>query len=362
MPPARDPYPPTSGQGQPASARHVLHRRNFLGLLGAASLFGAAACGSGSEEPTTRGTRTTTAQAKAAGPFNYTDARGVTVRLDEVPKTVVAQSSAAASLLDAGYQVAGVYGELGTKNGKLDYQAGSLDLSKVTVLGKTYGDFSIERYAALQPDLLVDQSMDSKTLWYIPPEASKQIYALAPAVGMKMLGLSLPPIIEQFVDLARMLGADPETPALRTAKADFDDAVAEVRAAVAAKPGLRVLVVSRDPDNAFLGNPVDHPDLKHLWSLGVGFVDSKTKPGTYFQQISWEQVGAYPADVIVYDARELPKIAEAVQAIGTWTALPAVKAGQVYPWHPAAPYSYRTYAPLYRDVARWLKSSRPLAT
>lgn len=65
--------------------------------------------------------------------------------------------------------------------------------------------------------------------------------------------------------------------------------------------------------------------------------------------------------MIIYDARELPKIPEAVRSIGTWTALPAVKAGQVYPWYPAAPYSYRTYAPLYRSVVRWLKSSRPLA-
>lgn len=69
----------------------------------------------------------------AATSFSYTDARGKVVEFALPATTVVAQSSAAATLLDFGYQVAGVYGGLKPIDGKLSYQAGSLDLSTITV-------------------------------------------------------------------------------------------------------------------------------------------------------------------------------------------------------------------------------------
>lgn len=350
---ASRPGHPSTHRRRPGPERLDVDRRGFLGgVLGTTALLGIGGCGADRAE--------TGGPSRARVAFSYTDARGVTVRLPSRPNTVVAQSSTAASLWDAGYRVAGVYGELGTTNGKLNYQAGAIDLSEVTVIGKTHGQFNIERYAALEPDLLVDASMDDKTLWYVPPDAASEILAVAPSIGVKMVGLDLPAIIEEFVDLAHKLGADPQSPALREARSDFDDAVAQVRASVAARPGLRVLAVSRDPQNFWVGSSADHPDLQHLDSLGVRFVDPGVKRGTYFRQLSWEQMGAHPADVLIYDAREAPAMRSKVESIGTWRSLPAVKAGQVYPWWPAAPFSYRAYAPLYRDVARWLRTSERL--
>lgn len=52
--------------------------------------------------------------------------------------------------------------------------------------------------------------------------------------------------------------------------------------------------------------------------------------------------------------------ARAPATSGAWTRLPAVRAGQVHPWYPAAPYSYRTYAPLYRDIAARLATAHVL--
>jgi len=126
-----------------------LSRRGFLRSVGAAgALLGLAACGRTSDDG-----KTANATNRA---FTYTDARGEQIDLEQKPTRVVAQTSAAASLWDAGFRVDGVYGELKKTNGQLDYQAGDIDLAKLTVLGQTYGEFNIERYAAMRPQLLVD--------------------------------------------------------------------------------------------------------------------------------------------------------------------------------------------------------------
>ena len=57
-----------------------------------------------------------------------------------MPTVVVAQSSAAAALWDFGFKVKGAYGELKTTDGKLDFQAGNLQLSEITVIGSITGN------------------------------------------------------------------------------------------------------------------------------------------------------------------------------------------------------------------------------
>ncbi len=140
-----------------------------------------------------------------------------------MPTKVVAQSSVAAALWDAGYKVDGVYGELGDVDGKLTYQAGSIDTSQVDVLGKTYGEFDAQRYAVMQPDLLIDFSMDGKSLWYVPTEQSKQIFEAAPTLGLTGQGIpDTDAAIETFVELAGKLGADTDSDALAADKAAYD--------------------------------------------------------------------------------------------------------------------------------------------
>jgi hypothetical protein len=102
----------------------ALSRRTLLAGLAATPVL--TACGRA--EP---GTGDPTASSVPAR-FTYTDARGTTIDLDQVPTSVVAQSSAAAALWDAGFRVKGAYGELQAKDGKLDYQAGNLDLSQIS--------------------------------------------------------------------------------------------------------------------------------------------------------------------------------------------------------------------------------------
>jgi iron complex transport system substrate-binding protein len=253
-----------------------------------------------------------------------------------------------------------VYGELGTTNGKLDYQAGSIDLGKVIVIGKTYGEFNIEQYAALRPQLLIDLCYVGQDLWYVPKDSASKVYPLAPSLGVAMRNKATPQVIDEFMTLAAQLGADVNAPDVRSAKADYDAAVAAIKAA--ARPDIKVLAVSRAADKLWVCDPRQIADLKDLLSLGVNVVGPHSKPDTYFDQISWEQVGRYPADVILYDVREAPTVAAAVAKMPTWTGLPAVKAGQAYPWHPAAPFSYKTYAPLYRAIAGQLRTAQVVAS
>ncbi|WP_107259804.1 ABC transporter substrate-binding protein [Plantactinospora sp. BB1] len=334
---------------------HLVNRRGFLRYAGATGLLlGLAACGDAGSPGA--------GPSAGSQPFRYTDGRGRTVELAGRPTRVVAQSSAAAALWDAGFRVTGVYGELGTTDGKLNYQAGNIELDHLEVVGSTWGEFNLERYAALRPELLVDLSFDDKTLWYIPQASVDEVDALAPSIGMKMPGLDLPQIIDGFMALATQLGADPEAGPVKAARADFDAAVAEVKAAIAAKPGLRVLAISRDPEKFYVADPNAHPDLKHLAALGMRFVlpSRRLGHGEYFQEISWEQIGGFPADAIIFDSREVTSVAGKAEKIPTWTNLPAVRAGQVYPWKPAAPFSYLANAPIYRDVAAWLNRAKPL--
>ena len=168
--------------------------------------------------------------------------------------------------------------------------------------------------------------------------------------------LALAEIIAEFRSLAGKLGADTTAASVLTATAECDGAVA----AAAAQSKLGVVAISRDADKAYFADATKHPDLSQLSSLGVRFPRVSGKPTDYFIETSWEQIGKHPADVSIYDARESASIAAAAAKVGTWTSLPAVRAGQVHPWYPAAPYSYHASGPLYREVATWLTKARPL--
>ena len=334
-------------------------------IAGLAAALALAACSAGSSEsPTTpAGTATTsaTSSSAAATGFEYTDARGTTVTLDTVPTTVVAQSSVAAALWDAGYHVAGVYGELTPgADGTLSYQAGDIDLSQVTVIGQTYGEFDVEDYGLMNPDLLVDYTFDGSSLWYVPAEQADQIYALAPSVAVPGNYTDTDSAIQTFVDLAAKLGADPDSAELASAKADYDGALKDV-ADVAASSGLKVVVVSAGTDSLYVADPAHLPELSTLRAAGPDLIDPVGGGSDVFSQYSWEQASDYSdADVILFDARTYDSMKADLANIPTWANLPAVKAGQVYPWYAAAPYSYQSYARIYQEIADELTAAKKL--
>ena len=74
-----------------------------------------------------------------------------------------------------------MFGPTTRTDGSRDPQAGDLDVDKVTVLGNVWGEFNIEKYAALRPELLITHMYDPDALWYVPDESRDKILSSRPA-------------------------------------------------------------------------------------------------------------------------------------------------------------------------------------
>ncbi|MEW2254730.1 ABC transporter substrate-binding protein [Streptomyces sp. NPDC047869] len=335
-------------------------RRGLLAAGGALGL-GAALAACGDDKGEDAGSDGQTKGGKS-GPWSFTDDRGTTVKLDKVPANIVAFTGAAAALYDYGIQVKGVFGPTKTTAGKADVQAGDMDISKVTILGNTWGQFNIEKYAALAPDVLVSTMFDDAgTLWYVPDESKKKIAQLAPSVGVSVYDRQLTQPLQRMWKLAESLGADMKAANVTDAKKRFEDASARLRAAAKAKPGVKVLVGSASDELFYVSGTNLSIDLEYFKALGVNFVEppesAKKQGGGWYESLSWENVDKYKADIIMMDDRT-----SAIQPAGitkaTWKKLPAVKAGQVIPRSPEPILSYDKCVPLLTGLAEALEKAK----
>ncbi|MGW2448150.1 ABC transporter substrate-binding protein [Streptomyces sp. NPDC001494] len=335
-------------------------RRGLLAAGGVLGLGAAlAACGDGEGEDAGSGGR---AKGGESGPWSFTDDRGTTVKLDRVPANIVAFTGAAAALYDYGVQVKGVFGPTKTTAGKADVQAGDMDVSKVTVLGNTWGQFNIEKYAALAPDVLISTMFDDAgTLWYVPEESKKKIAQLAPSVGVSVYDRQLTRPLQRMWKLAESLGADMRAARVTDAKKRFEDASARLRAAAKAKPGLKVMAGSASDQLFYVSGTDLSVDLEYFKALGVNFVEppesAKKQGGGWYESLSWENVDKYRADIIMMDDRT-SAIQPADITKATWKKLPAVKAGQVIARSPEPILSYDKCVPLLTGLAEALEKAK----
>lgn len=288
-------------------------------------------------------------EADPGGSFEWTDGRGETIALDEVPSTVVAQTSVAAALWDAGYQVDGVFGETDTSTPGTAEQLGNVDLDQVEVIGSTWGEFDVDKYAEMQPDLLLDYVFDG-ALWYVPSKQQKQLEKLAPIGGVNGQPDDIDSAIASFVDLAGLLGADTDcNDALTAAEAEYDAGLAALEENGA---DVQVLIASATPEQLYVVNPAQLPEARTLQAAGVDVLGPEEDDGQVFAEYSWEEIGRFAeADVILLDGRNTDDTRDALESIDTWTSLPAVQAGQVHTWHAGAPYSYQEYADILTELA-----------
>ncbi|MEO3828771.1 ABC transporter substrate-binding protein [Actinomadura sp. B10D3] len=328
-----------------------LTRRGFLGATGAAA-FGAflSACGDGGGSVSSGG-----------GAWTFTDDRGMKAQLKARPQRVVAYVGAAAALYDFGVdkQLVGVYGPTKLKDGKPDPQAGNLPVDRLEIIGNAYGEFNIEKYAALRPELLVDNMFVPPNLFYVPEESKDKIFALAPSVAISTGAVPLPKPIERTGALAAALGADLTSEKVTAAKTRFDKASETLRAAAKARPGLKVLAASASPDLFYASSPNKNTDLIYFKELGVDLIVPE-KPGRdgYFEELSWENAGKYKADVIMLDARTQALQPKDLGSKPSWKDLPAVKAGQVIAWQPEPRFSYEGCAPIIESLAQTIQSAK----
>lgn len=215
----------------PKSRTSYLSRRGLIAAGGALGLVAAlSACG-GTESAKGETGKDKDKGAAASGPWTFKDDLGKDISLKAAPKNIVAYTGTAAALYDYGVQVKGVFGPTKTADGKPDVQAGSMDISKVEILGNVYDEFNVEKYAALQPELLVTNTWDG-TYWYVPEASKDKILKLAPAAAIGVGGdASLDKSLERTADLAKSLGADLNSKKTADAKARFEAAAAKVREA-----------------------------------------------------------------------------------------------------------------------------------
>ncbi|MEV8021042.1 ABC transporter substrate-binding protein [Streptomyces sp. NPDC086554] len=339
---ARRPIPP------------ALTRRGVLGGVGALGLGGLlSACGGSSDDG-----------AKTSGDgWSFKDDRGTTAKAGKTPRRIVAYIGAAAALHDFGIECTGVFGPTKLKNGEPDVQAADIDVDKVTILGNAWGEFSIEKYAGLRPELLVSTMNVAPTLWYVPEESAKKITSLAPTVGILTGKTSLTKAIGRFAALAESLGADLKAEKVTAAKKRFEAASETLRKsarAAKARGGIKVMAISAQADLLYVGNPADFTDLRHYADLGIEFVTpDQTTKGGFFQELGWENADTYEADLILVDKRTGNlKADELKKSKPTWAKLPAVKADQVVSWSNEAQFSHAGYAPLIEQLAAAVDQSK----
>ncbi|MGV9343964.1 ABC transporter substrate-binding protein [Streptomyces spiralis] len=346
-----------------ARATH-LSRRGVLAAGGALGL-GAALAACGTDDGKSGGSDSGTAAAKS-GPWTFKDDRGQTAKADRVPSNIVAFVGVAAALYDYGVQAKGVFGPTTTKDGKADVQAGDMDVSKVTVLGNEWGQFNIEKYAALAPAVLISTMFDNAgTLWYVPEESKKKILAVgAPSVGISVYDRQMTEPLERMLALAKSLGGDVTGDKVQQAKKRFEDAAARLRAAAKAKPDIKVMAGSASQDLFYVSGTNLSIDLEYFKALGVNFVEppeqAKAKGGGWYESLSWENVDKYPADIIMMDNRT-SAIQPAGITQGTWKKLAAVKAGQVIARNPEPILSYDKCAPLLEDLAKAIENAKKVS-
>ncbi|MDG4862525.1 ABC transporter substrate-binding protein [Streptomyces sp. T-3] len=332
-----------------------LSRRGLLAAGGALALGPLlAACG----ESKTPGAGS---DKKGGGAWSFKDDRDRKVEADRRPKNIVAYVSTAAALYDYGIECTGIFGPSKPVGGKPNPQAGAMDVSKLTSLGEAWGQFNIEKYATLEPDLLVSNMFPAPDLWFVPENSRKKVEALAPTVGINVARTSLLNPLKRTAALAESLGADLGAQQVTDAKKRFDKAVETLRAAAEANKGLKVMAIYGDKDNFYVAVPDSYSDLNYFRDLGVEFVaGKKSDKWGFWEFLSWENADKYHADLIMIDNRSAAFSLEQLATKPTWRRLPAAEAGQTTPWSMEERFSYAGYAPVIERLAAAVEQSKKL--
>nr|WSZ96099.1 ABC transporter substrate-binding protein [Streptomyces sp. NBC_00857] len=333
-----------------------LTRRGLLAAGGAVGLGAAlAACG-GSDAKSGSGNGT-----GKTGRWSFEDDRGTTVKTDSTPENIVAFIGTAAALHDFGVEVTGVFGPTRTKDGKPDVQAGDLDIGKVEILGNAWGEFNVEKYAALAPDLLVTAQWVKGDLWYVPDQSKDKILQLAPSVALRAAETTVPKAIRRHAELAESLGAGLGVKKVTDAKARFEKAAERLRQAAKSKPGIKVLIGSASQDLLYVSLAKMSADTLYFQELGVRFIRPKVNAQGFFEELSWENAGTYDADIIMMDNRSSALQPAALASRPTWKRLPAVKAGQVISRTTEPIFSYDKCAPILDDLAQAIETAKKVS-
>ena len=325
----------------------ISRRRLLAGSAALGALLGLPACAADDAA----------APATPAPGWSFTDARRVKVELPRRPERIVAYAGVAAVLWDYGVRPVGIFGPQRREDGSPDSTVGDVDLTSVGSAGEGYDTLDFEALTALRPDLVVTGMTSPDVMWVIGDAAVDRVTRIAPLVALEGYGVPAEQIVAGYERFVRLLGADTDTPELMNARVRLNQAGTAARAAVAAKPNLRVLVTYADSAGLSIARPSRFPDLLSFRALGLDLVEPEGGE-QYYETLSWEQAGRYPADLILHDTRAFSLQPDQLAAYPTWTALPAVQAGQVGKWSAEARLSAHGFAAVLEDLATAVTAAR----
>jgi iron complex transport system substrate-binding protein len=354
--------------------RNELTRRQFirrLGIGGSAlampSVLVSILAGCSQQQGAAEGTASSPSQGSASSPpqegWSFTDDRQVTVNLESMPTRIIAQEDSAAALWSFGVRPIATFGNAPlADNPNFEGE----DISAVESVGEIYGEIDLEKMAALRPDLLVT------TMW--PGQGSSDggwssqrqadlVGRIAPTVSIAA-NVPYTRMIDRFAELAEALGADPDAPEMKESRQQLDSALASLRAAVEAKPDLQVLAAAAYAGSTFyVANPPLYSDLMVFETLGLNLVhpplEAVAESDGYWEELSWENVDKYPADIILLDARAAGLPAdELVPQQPTFARLPAVEAGQTGEWFVGTMYRLPIFVQSVEDLTALVERSK----
>ena len=334
---------------------HRMPRRLIGASLTVAALLAAAGC-SADDSADAAGTGTS-----GAGGWEFTDDMGNTVELDATPTRVAGLNDVVASLWNYGIEPVAAFGQTSAED---DVAFDGKDLGDLEILGESYGQIDLERLAAADPDVVVTSvypTDSAGTLDQTQPlygfesiEQQEQVAEIAPVIAIAYRG-SAADVIERTVELAESLGADGDV--IDAAREDFDAASQTLSAA--AESGVTVLpVYATVADGWWMNKAADDPSLRLYQELGVRFVDPGGD-GYFWESVGWEEVPDHPSDVILYSLR-FSMTPEEIAAQPTAALLPAVQAGQLYPWKYIG-MDHGAQAAYMEELAGYLAQARKVA-
>jgi iron complex transport system substrate-binding protein len=296
--------------------------------------------------------------ASGEGGWSFTDDLGTTVELDAVPSRVAGLNDVIASLWNYGIEPVAGFGQTSAAD---DVAFEGRDLGDLAIVGEGYGQIDLEQLAAAEPDVIVTSVYpvdasgtidESQPLYgFESIEQQEQVAEIAPIITIAYQG-SAADVIERTVELAGSLGADADV--IDSARADFETASAALTEAAAG--GVTVLpVYATAADGWWMAKAADDPSLRLYQDLGVRFVDPGGD-GYFWETVGWEEVPGHPSDVLLYSLR-FSMTPEEIAAQPTAALLPAVQAGQLYPWKYIG-MDHAAQAAYMEELAAWLTEAQ----
>lgn len=305
-----------------------------------------------------------TSSAAPASGFTFTDDRGVTVSLDKPDIRVVAQEDAANALMHLGIKPVGIFGGSPMSSNPM---LKGLDLSGVESLGETFGEIKMEKLVVLKPDVIISTFYTGDGVLFPggvygfgTEKLQKDAQSIAPILALDSTKPSST-VISRFSELAAALGADVAGGDLATAKATWEDAVAELKKAAAAHGDLTVLATTPATDQMYFAVPDLFPDLLDLKDWGVKVMTPTGKlVSSYYEAVSWENAAEYQPDIVLVDARGYTLSTDELNKYPTWTAMKAVAAGQLGTWVRVS-LNYPDYTVQIQQLTKLLNSAKKVS-